>query len=226
MYYAISDTNEIPAAIHLGKADNWRWWFACSLCGHWTLQRNRWDLAGAYVCQGCAGEHNEMSRRLQETYEENKRRNRREAICDMQEHCGVSYPDSFDSPGAQWLYRLHNAITEAWESGRFGENSGEEESDVIWTLADNSVPIYTHERWSVFIDLCLYDEDVDLSGEIDNADNLTDAIYPVFHDIASRALHTWVYEKRENSKCEECDEFPCECCEECGKYFDCECESE
>lgn len=226
--FRISQETEIPGAIRddLAVARLWRP-FRCAAHRGWVFRGERFTLAGAPVCWRCALDYNEMVGALGAEYAEERdretRRVRREALYGMQDHCGVSTPDSDSSPGADWLYWLHNAVSEAWDSGRFGPDSGEDETDVISEIADAHIPIYTHNRWQVFTDLCLYSEDVELYGDTDNADKLTGAIASVFSEIANWGMNSWISEKRENSKCEKCDEFPCECCEECGEYFDCEC---
>jgi hypothetical protein len=48
------------------------------------------------------------------------------------------------------------------------------------------VPIYTHERWQVFVDLQAYQEDV---SEYGDADDLTNAAGVALYMIAERLVH-------------------------------------
>lgn len=216
--YVISEEIEIPAAVPNHMSRGWLW-FRCSICDRFSLRRNRWTLADAHVCQGCAGAHNEHGQALEYEWANEQRFARWELINAMSGHCNTASPDNSDSPGVLWLLRVHNAMNEAWESGRFGPDSGEHESDVIWELADSAIPDYTHDRWQIFTDLCFHNEDVEMSGDIDNADKLTDAIMPVFSDIARRGMNSWLDEKREESP-EEIEECP-DCLE---SVDECECE--
>ena len=67
----------------------------------------------------------------------------------------VGSPDSVTSPGALWLQRVAGAASEL-EADRDGDDVAE--------LADSLVPIYTHERWQVFVDLAAYNEELDDLG--------------------------------------------------------------
>jgi len=70
---------------------------------------------------------------------------------------GVASPDSFTSPGAQWL---QNVATDFYE--RFLDNEAEPLGyDSIVECATEIVPVYSHERWLVFVDLCAYSWDCD-----------------------------------------------------------------
>lgn len=227
--FAISDTVTIPAAMEFDFKGGC-WFFRCVICHSWTRRKNRWTLAGVHICEGCARDHNDIGGALSLAYtadqEETARRIRRRAINDMSGHCDTASPDNDDSPGANWLYWLYNAVEDAWQSGRFGEDSGEDEESVIDEIADSQTPVYTHNRWQTFTDLCLYSEDVDdfTEGiEVKDSTDLDNLAGSIFREVAYRGASNWLQEKRENSKCETCDEFPCECCEECGKYYDCEC---
>ena len=66
---------------------------------------------------------------------------------------GVSDPDSQESAGAVWLRRVEGT---ADELGEYGDDV----EDAIHELADSLVPIYTHERWQVFVDLAAYQVDI------------------------------------------------------------------
>lgn len=76
----------------------------------------------------------------------------------------VASPDAIDSPASQWLEHVQVVAR-----GLLSENAGldaDEFSDLITEAADESVPVYTHERWEVFVDLAAYQEDVSDFGPI------------------------------------------------------------
>lgn len=227
--FVISESVTVPAAMEFDFKGG-RWFFRCVICHGWTRRKNRWTLAGAHICEGCALDHNATGDALSLAYtterEETARRERQDAIRDMADYCGVSSPDSDSSPGADWLYRLHRAVSEAWESGQFAPNSGEDRTEVFSRIADDQVPTYTHNRWQAFMNLCLYNEEIDEFSEgieVKDSTDLTNLAGIIFFEVAYRGASNWFSEKCEDSKCEKCDEFPCECCEECGEYFDCAC---
>lgn len=69
---------------------------------------------------------------------------------------GVEYPDSAESVGAQWLETVAAvAADEDWDSVH-----DMDQADLIRELADGCVPVYTHLRMKVLVDLCAYTEDV------------------------------------------------------------------
>ena len=228
---------ELPAAVHVGTDKAHRWVFRCSICSGITLRRNRWTLADVHVCKGCAVAHNDVRfaewekylRDVSDAYMENETFDRdlalylrREAIKAMETHCGTAYPDGDNSPGAEWLYQLHESAEEAWRTGRFGPDSGEDEQSVISELSDSAIEIYTYPRWKIFTDLCMWESEVEMFGVIpEDPTDLTDIIGGIMGEVASVGLNSWLSEKQESAKCEECGEFPCECCEECGEYGEC-----
>lgn len=94
--------------------------------------------------------------------------------------CGT--PDGSESPGALWLIRVVEAAREAFE----GFAEGDELSDVVHEIADGVVPIYTHERWLVFVDLAAYNEDVSEYGSEDT--DLTAQAGVALYMIAERVV--------------------------------------
>ncbi len=61
-------------------------------------------------------------------------------------------PESLDSAGANWLRYVRDALAEAVTYDDF-------DPEDLHELADSAVLIYTAERWAVFADLGLYNED-------------------------------------------------------------------
>lgn len=68
----------------------------------------------------------------------------------------VHSPDSLTSPGAAWLEQVARSL----------DDSDDWTEDTAHELADDVVPIYTHERFQVFVDICAYQEDVTEFGPI------------------------------------------------------------
>ena len=67
-------------------------------------------------------------------------------------------PDSRESAGAIWLRQIQDYFNE-----NFGSNV-EYPEDFAAQAADYMVPVYTHELWSIFVDLAAYREDVSELG--------------------------------------------------------------
>lgn len=199
----------LPTAGYLGKADGGRWVHACSICDRWFLRRNRYTLAGAIVCQYCAQEHNESENARRQAYSDAHRYATREAISMMQAHADVASPDAWDSPGAVWLLNLYHSAMGAWENGEITPDAQYPE-DRISELADSAVPIYTHNRWQIFADLCAYDFDSELIGE-GHSDGMTGMAGVVLYEIAQMAISGFREEMTEEFTCDDCGEFPCEC---------------
>jgi len=136
---------------------------------------------------------------------------RGEKIIAMRGFCDVSSPDSFVSPGADWLYNLYGSAEEAWESGRFGADSGEDRESVIHELAGSAVPSYTHNSWLVFTDLQMYDTDAAYETEKGENSSGTEWAGVVLYGVARTGLTVWLDDKISESECGECGCFPCEC---------------
>lgn len=93
----------------------------------------------------------------------------------------VSEPESTDSPGAEWLRLVEGDAPLVAE--RLAE--GEDLSDVVHQHADSLVPVYTHERWLVFVDLGAYEVDIDdLVGGVEDMTTLAGvALYEVARNL-------------------------------------------
>jgi len=63
---------------------------------------------------------------------------------------GASYPESMTSPGAEFLLDIRDRVVSA-----VAERTDTKEIESS-EIADSAVPIPTHERWQVFVDLALY----------------------------------------------------------------------
>jgi len=78
--------------------------------------------------------------------------------------CGT--PETSTSAGSVFLVRVrsavHELLSELDSDGRNLLRDGSMDDDgTLHEIADSSVPIYTHELWSTFVDLSAYNEDVD-----------------------------------------------------------------
>lgn len=87
-------------------------------------------------------------------------------------------PDSVDSPGARFLAGVRDDVND-----RLG-GLNDDPSDVAAEIADSAVPVYTHERWRVFVDLGAWEEDPsDLTAD---TSDMTQAAAICLYMIAER----------------------------------------
>ncbi len=83
-------------------------------------------------------------------------------------------PDSLESPGAEWLKMVASSADDI------------EDPETIGEVADSCVPVYTHNRWQVFVDLAAYQEDpTDLGAD---AEDMTQCAGVCLYLIAERLL--------------------------------------
>lgn len=86
-------------------------------------------------------------------------------------------PDSLESPGAHFLASVADA---------FEEYERDADGDWLHEAADGAVPIYTHERWQVFVDLGAYNEDIsDLGATGDATQDAAIALYMIAERLLS-----------------------------------------
>ena len=95
---------------------------------------------------------------------------------------GTPSPDSLDSPGANFLHAVYVSAVEARTDA-----PEDDPSDAAHEVADSAVPIYTHDRWQTFTDLCAYQEDLSEYGPL--PDDLTDAAALALYAIAYRLAY-------------------------------------
>lgn len=95
--------------------------------------------------------------------------------------CG--YPDSWKSPGAEFLTGIRDDVAEAIEY-----EGGQERS--ISEIADGAVPVYTHEMWQTFVDLQAYREDPSELG-FDGEDMVQGAQYCLYMIAERLASALW-----------------------------------
>ena len=100
-------------------------------------------------------------------------------------------PDHQDSPGAHWLTTVADSAKEVTNE------------DEVSETADSVVPIYTVERWRVFVDLGAWEEDVTELGA--DASDLTQCAAIALYQIAERLL-TAVVEARDDAEDDDTEE--------------------
>lgn len=105
-------------------------------------------------------------------------------------------PDSTLSPGGLFLDRIRDAYLEAVADEWYDGDSPRE-------LADSAVPVYTHERWQVFVDLGAYQEDVTELGA--TGDDLTQCAAVALYMIAERLVYALAQEDETTDEDEDDD---------------------
>ena len=100
---------------------------------------------------------------------------------------GVISPDSLESQGALFLLSIAEDYTDRYYEGSMDE-------DTVYEIADNAVPIYTHERWEVFVDLAAYTEEDPTGFE---PGDLTSAAGIALYMIAERLVQALMDEREE-----------------------------
>jgi hypothetical protein len=75
---------------------------------------------------------------------------------------GCYSPDGPDSPGAEYLGRVRDAVLELVER----HDNARDIMDEIHEAIDGAIPDGTHEQWQTFVDLGAYEVDTDDYGTI------------------------------------------------------------
>lgn len=103
-------------------------------------------------------------------------------LSELVERADCAWPDEQDS--RDFLYGIHDACLEQlqyktpyWQ-------------DMASEIADNAVPVYTHQRWRMFVDLGAYNEDLtDFGGPVANmTENAGVALYIIAERLAYSIL--------------------------------------
>jgi hypothetical protein len=110
----------------------------------------------------------------------------------------VASPESKISLGSRWLLGVAEAAVEA-----LGRLSDEDTNDVASEVADSIVPVYTHELWTVFVDLAAYQEDVSELGYEWSSDDHDKLPRTALYMIAERLTLAIFEEKSEEDSEEE-----------------------
>lgn len=121
--------------------------------------------------------------------------------------CGS--PDAVDSPGMLMLIEVRDAIIDAVRDGRIVPDVDQvgdaDRHDVIHSIADGAVSIYTHAKWKQFVDLCAYQEDLDeLGGSTGNLDKDADcALFLIAERLGAALcedLDEWAQDQQEEEE--------------------------
>jgi hypothetical protein len=112
----------------------------------------------------------------------------RERVCyDLTDLADCADPDYGDSPGAQYLRAVRDSVLEWWEDERDTSDPDEASHERV----DSLVPIYNHERWTTFVDLAAYHEDLDDFGR---PDDMTDAAGVALYLVGRRLFEALAQE--------------------------------
>lgn len=107
---------------------------------------------------------------------------------------GCADPDTHESAGADFLRRVERDTLEALD-----DRGDDDRGDLAHEVADSAVPIYTHERWQVFVDLAAYQQDVsDLAG---GSEDLTTLAGYALYEIARNLFYALANERDHGCQC-------------------------
>jgi len=120
-------------------------------------------------------------------------------------------PDTPTSPGAVFLLRVRDATVETWDNTEPDDRDPDTADDDgrLHETADGAVPIYTHEKWRVFVDLAAYNVDLDdiggTTGDMDDDSNA--ALYLIASELV-RTLwqELWGCEGQDNDDTDDDDD--------------------
>ena len=94
-------------------------------------------------------------------------------------------PDSPDSPGAEYLGRVRDAVLELAER----HDNADDIMDEIHEAVDGAISVGTHEQWQAFVDLGAYEVDTDDYGAIAVGSNgAITALYVVGTNLAGTLI--------------------------------------
>ena len=96
----------------------------------------------------------------------------------------VTGPDSLESPASQFLGRVRDAVVDWWE---YNDGAATDPEEDAADQTDVCVPVYTHEFWLTFVDLCAYSEDI---SELGTPEDLETGARWAVHGIAERLFVT------------------------------------
>lgn len=113
-------------------------------------------------------------------------------------------PDNNLSAGADWLETVAISALEILEDDDNKTATVDDLGDTITEVADQVVPVYTYEKWKVFIDLAAWTEQVDEFGPLEDMDSgASRALYM----IAERLIRAIIEDKVEERDDEDDDEL-------------------
>jgi hypothetical protein len=119
-----------------------------------------------------------------------------ESAYELATYADCQSPDTLDSPGAQYLVAVRDAMVRAisdgeimWEGASAMVAAPTDRGDVISQIADDAHLIYTHNKWQAFTDLCAYQRADDVAedmGEPGGMDQWADlCLYSIAEDLCN-----------------------------------------
>lgn len=122
------------------------------------------------------------------------------SVYELAHMAGVNSPDGPNSPGALWLEQVAASLAEAID---YRHDQGDDQGpvdDVVHELADTAVPIYTHERWKIFVDLGAYNFDAD---DLGRGEDITAEAGIILYQVAEALIWSiWYAEATANEASE------------------------
>jgi len=104
-------------------------------------------------------------------------------------------PDADDSAGGKFLADVRDKVVKLIEDGVLDPESDHRDNydGEISTIADNAPDVYTHTKWSEFVDLGAYHEepefDDDWGTDLDKAASM--ALYQIAERLAYALIREW-----------------------------------
>lgn len=96
--------------------------------------------------------------------------------------------DELESPGAAWLRQVATATAELIEEHNEAQEGPYDLQDHISLLADSLVPIYTGDRWRIFVDLGAWAYDTELESVPDMTEQAGRVLYEIAENLASKLI--------------------------------------
>jgi hypothetical protein len=139
----------------------------CDLCGHVRYQSPREWLCSVAVAESTIDARQAWLKSINAYY--------------MASFIDIATPASLSSKGAEFLDGLRYYLL-AW----FNEN---DEPVNVGQVAEYAVPIYTHDTWETFVDLCAYNEDIE--DWVDESMDMNQRASMALYSIAERYVTTF-----------------------------------
>lgn len=120
-------------------------------------------------------------------------------------------PDSLTSPGALMLESVRDSIVGNIEGGHITLDNLDDNGQ-LHEIADAAPSVYTHSKWSQFLDLCAYAEEPESGEWPQDLDKTADI---ALYQIADRLAHVLAEEWRDGHGCADCGSDGTECADGC-----------
>lgn len=133
------------------------------------------------------------------------------------ELAGCAIPDHRESPGAVILADLRDALVEAWREGRYEWDRDRNDNDTTFEIAGEHVPDHYNDMWAVFVDLGVWGESNEHTGDGTWSGTWTDMCMEATRQVLDRAALAIV---REIRGCQQ-DKWECALCGDSGAPLIC-----